>query len=103
MKLKMIKLVTGEVVIGDIIDINDEIITMSKPMLLMLDPTQGGVGMIPYDIIYTQQELESKVFKIMHIIEENMYIDKSFSDAYVDQISDKAAEVLPEIQLETEG
>ncbi len=82
----MIKLVTGDVVLGkgDLEDLNKEEITIEKPMQLMLDPTAGGVGMIPYDAIFTQEEPDSQTFKSIHVIHP-MSVHASFEDAYIKQ------------------
>lgn len=87
MNLRMIKLVTGEVVLGDKVgDMLDEV-TLTRPMTMMLDPMQGGVGMIPYDAIYTQEEQASKTFKYEHIIDHDMKIHETFENAYIEQLS----------------
>ncbi len=82
----MIKLVTGDVVLGkgDLEDLNKEEITIEKPMQLMLDPTQGGVGMIPYDAIFCQSEPDSQTFKSEHVIHP-MPVHSTFEDAYIKQ------------------
>lgn len=85
MALKMIKLVTGEVVLGTAGKEFQASIELEKPMTMMLDPMQGGVGMIPYDAIYTQEECESKVFLIEHIVDMDMTIHSTFEDAYIKQ------------------
>ncbi len=86
MNLQMIKLVTGEVVLGKADDsVSKEEITLLKPMTMMLDPMQGGVGMIPYDAIYTQEEPETITFSRLHIIDAGMAIHPSFEDAYLKQ------------------
>jgi hypothetical protein len=84
MKTTMIKLVNGEVVMGELIHDNEEEIKLKRPMLLMLDPMQGGIGMIPYDAIYTQTELEDFAFKHEHIMHP-MAVHSSFEDAYIKQ------------------
>jgi hypothetical protein len=81
MEIKMIKLVNGEVVLGGIKEETDDKIVFSKPMQLMLDPMQGGVGMIPYDAVYIQEELEEFSFDKKHIMHE-MKVHSSFEDAY---------------------
>jgi hypothetical protein len=87
MEIKMIKLVNGEVVLGEPIEKdNTSEVTLKRPMLLMLDPMQGGVGMIPYDAIYTQEELEEFTFKNEHIMHE-MKVHSSFEDAYTKQVT----------------
>jgi len=94
-ELEMIKLVTGEVVLGELIGINDGI-TLKKPMTLILDPMQGGIGMMPYDAVYTQEESEEHTYSDNHIM-HNMKIHPSFADAYFKQTSnDIPEESIPE-------
>jgi len=85
MELRMIKLVSGDVVIGEDISETSDNYRLKKPMLLMLDPMQGGVGMMPYDAIYTQEEPEEEVFAHEHVIHGNMKIHSTFEDAYIKQ------------------
>lgn len=84
MELKMVKLVTGDVVLGKVQSENEDELIFDKPMILMLDPMQGGVGMIPYNAIYTQKEPEEASFAKKFIIEE-MEIHSSFEEAYIKQ------------------
>ncbi len=87
METIMFKLVSGDVVMGkgDLSKIEtDEKFIVEKPMQLMLDPTQGGVGMIPYDAIFSQSEIDSQEFRtkdVMHTVE----IHDSFKEAYLKQ------------------
>lgn len=46
-----LRLVSGEEIVGKIVDINDTKITITKPILIqlqMVSPTQAGVGFAPY-------------------------------------------------------
>ncbi len=95
----MIKLVSGDVILGkgNLDDLGEVFITIDKPMQLMLDPTQGGVGMIPYDAIYTQQESDSQEFRsidVMHTLE----VHETFEEAYIKQTTGIETQ-LPEIEL----
>jgi len=84
--LTMIKLVTGEVVLGELLG-NKDGITLKKPMTLMLDPMQGGIGMMPYDAIYTQEETEEHTYDYVHIM-HHMKIHPSFVEAYLNQTTE---------------
>ena len=86
MEITMIKLVTGEVVMGKLKEETDETITLEKPMTLMLDPMQGGVGMIPYDAIYTQEEKEEMIWNKSHVVHD-MKVHPQFEEAYIKQTS----------------
>jgi hypothetical protein len=82
----MLKLVTGEVVMGKLKEESGETTTLLKPMTLMLDPMQGGVGMIPYDAIYTQEEPEEVTWREDVIVHE-MKVHPQFEEAYIKQIT----------------
>jgi len=104
MEMKMIKLVTGEVVIGKEINLSDDgLLTLGRPMTLMLDPMQGGVGMIPYDAIYTQEECEEHSWEDQHIMHD-LKIHESFVDAYIKQTTGIELDIgepeLPIIEVE---
>jgi len=78
----MIKLATGEVVMGKLKEDTDTEITLEKPMTLMLNPMQGSVGMIPYDVIYTQEEPEEMTWIKNHVI-HGMKVHSQFEEAYI--------------------
>jgi len=80
----MYKLVTGEVIMGKLTTYAEDHIILEKPMTLMLDPIQGGVGMVPYDAIYTQEEPEEMVYNKRNIMHP-MKVDSQFKDAYLKQ------------------
>ncbi len=82
----MIKLVSGDVVLGkgNIEDLETETIVIERPMQLMLDPTQGGVGMIPYDAIFTQAESDVQSFRSIDVMHP-MSVHETFEEAYINQ------------------
>jgi len=99
-EIGIVKLVSGDVVMGrmDMAEIVDAgTLTVEKPMQLMLDPTQGGVGMIPYDAIFTQEEPEEKTFRAEHVMHD-MPVHKSFEEAYIKQTTGIETK-LPEIEV----
>ncbi|MHA1624660.1 MAG: hypothetical protein ACTSWH_05995 [Promethearchaeota archaeon] len=83
MNLKMFKLTTGDVILGEISD-NEltDVITINKPLQLVMDPTQGGVGLMPYNAIFAQKEVESVEIKSEHIVHE-IEVAKAFEDSYI--------------------
>jgi len=83
MKIMMIKLVTGDVVLGEYQSDELDTLTLKRPMSLMMDPMQGGVGMVPYNAIYTQEEPEEWVFDKKYIMEDDLSVHSSFEEAYV--------------------
>ncbi len=104
MKTVMFKLVSGDVVLGkgdlgNLGDLSKEI-TIEKPMQLMLDPTQGGIGMMPFEALYVQKELESHTFRTIDIMYE-LEVHESFEEAYVRQTTGIETG-LPEIELGAE-
>lgn len=86
MEIVMIKLVSGEVVMGRKGEETSQELKIEKPMVLMLDPVQGGIGMMPYDIHFSQKELESLTVNKDHILHTIDYA-KDFEDAYIKQTS----------------
>jgi len=86
MEIKMYKMVTGEVVMGNLKEKTEESLTLTKPVTLMLDPMQGGVGMIPYDAIYTQEEPQDFTWDTKFIMHE-MKVQTQFEDAYLKQVT----------------
>jgi hypothetical protein len=85
-EIGIVKLVSGDVVMGrmDLEELKDGALVVEKPMHLMLDPTQGGVGMIPYDAIFTQIEQEEVTFRAEHIMHD-VPVHSSFEEAYIKQ------------------
>jgi hypothetical protein len=83
-EIGIFKLVSGDVIIGkfDKSQLQEDEVVVTKPMQLMLDPTQGGVGMLPYDAIFSQIEPEDFTFKTRHVMHE-IPVHKSFEDAYI--------------------
>jgi hypothetical protein len=96
MDLTILKLVNGEIVLGELQLETDETIILGKPMSLMLDPMQGGVGMIPFDAIYTQKELEEITFDKTHVMYE-MEVHPTFEEAYIKQTTGIETPATPEI------
>jgi hypothetical protein len=83
-ELVMFKLVTGEVVMGKLKEDTGGYITLTRPVTLILDPMQGGVGMIPYDAVYTQEEQEEVSWRA-EVIMHPMKVHQTFEDAYLKQ------------------
>ena len=83
-EIVMLKLVTGETVMGKSSCSVDGNVTIERPFILMLDPMQGGIGMMPYDIHFTEKEIPEITIREEHILH---YIDCSdqFKDAYIKQ------------------
>jgi hypothetical protein len=98
-EIGIIKLVSGDVVMGrmDLAEMADGTLVVEKPMQLMLDPTQGGVGMIPYDAIFTQIEQDSVTFKAEHVMHD-MPVHETFEEAYIKQTTGIET-ALPEIEV----
>jgi len=88
MELVILKLVSGDVVMGRYDEENspEGKRRLLKPMNLMLDPMQGGVGMMPYDAVFSQEEPEFMDFKEEHIM-HNIKVHPTFEEAYVKQTS----------------
>ncbi len=94
-ELRIVKLVSGDVVMGnmDENDLENIEFVMDKPMQLVLDPSRGGIGMMPYNALYSQIEPEEHTFKTIHVM-EFIPVHSSFEDAYTNQM---LAAVEPEV------
>lgn len=83
--VKMFKLVSGEVIMGvhhgDLA--TDVVIEILNPSQLILDPTNHGVGMIPYCAAYSQKEMPSVIISELHIIHE-IEVGVDFLNAYTE-------------------
>ncbi len=95
----MFKLVSGDVILGryNQEDLTNEKIVIDKPFQLMLDPTKGGVGLIPFEAIFTQIEPEQHEFKTEHIMYE-LPVHESFEKVYITQTTESEPE-LPAIEV----
>ena len=82
MELKMFKLITGDVVMADT-EIKDGVYLAKKPVQLIMSPTEGGVGLMPYDAIFTQKEQDEISFKEEHVMYE-MPIADVFEKSYIE-------------------
>ena len=82
MEIKMFKLVTGDVIMGDSTEEIDGSFTIIKPVQLIMDPTQGGVGLMPYGAVFTQEEMDEINIKSEHIMHE-FKVSKPFEDSYI--------------------
>jgi hypothetical protein len=77
-EIVMLQLISGDVVMGKVkIDVEDGI-ELTKPMSLVMNPMQGGIGMIPYLAVYLGKEKESHFFKKSHI----MTIESDFMEEF---------------------
>jgi hypothetical protein len=86
MELVMIKMISGEVVMGRRDVVTNENYTIGKPVTLMFDPMQQGVAMVPMDSLYTGQELPSVTIKAEHVLYE-LPIQKEFEEGYIKHTS----------------
>lgn len=50
MSVKIFKLITGEEIIAEVMNLNDEVITIKNALAIMLQPTQDGYsyGFVPW-------------------------------------------------------
>jgi hypothetical protein len=86
MELIMLKLVNGEVVMGKNLDETDTHYFIGKPVVLMMDPIQQGIGMIPLDIMYTGKEVETQIIE-KHFVMYELPVQKEFEEGYIKQTS----------------
>jgi len=71
-ELRMIKLVTGEVVIGELLTAKEQSIILGKPLLIAYDAPTGAIGMVTYDEQYTEIAPQEKEFNREYIIDDNI-------------------------------
>lgn len=79
--LKMFKLITGDVILGDTVEENG-FVTITKPVQLVLDPMQGGAGMMPYAAVFTQEEMDELILKEEHIVHP-LKVSEPYEKAYI--------------------
>jgi len=83
--IKMLQLVTGDVIIGNVVE-EDNNLNIEKPLQVMVDPMQG-VGMVPYLTMFTNKEMNNVVIskdKVVVYIEE---YDEVFTVKYLEHLT----------------
>lgn len=98
--IKMFKIITGDVILGSV-ENTETGVTVHKPVQLILDPTQGGAGMIPYGAVFTQEEIPALDIKEEHIV-HYLPISAPFMDAYLNFLN-QGSDVEAEAEAEVEG
>jgi len=81
--MKYLKLITGQYVIGDVKNENEETVILKKPVSLEFNPMAGGLSFIPYDAFYLGKEIEELEIKKSHIMHDFDDIPKEIADNYV--------------------
>jgi hypothetical protein len=82
MKLRMLKLITGEVVLGEEVSTGEMDTTLKNPVALYYDPIQQGVALMPYDNQYTEEIIAEKTFSSVHIFDPVMTVGPTFTENY---------------------
>jgi hypothetical protein len=83
MATKYLKLITGQYILGDLENENDNIITLKKPVSIEFNPMAGGLAFIPYDAFYLGKELETVEIKKEHIMHDfSNQVPKEITDNY---------------------
>jgi len=67
-KLAYIKIISGDYVLGEIVENNENEIKLKKPLATKFEMMLGGLQMYPYDAFYLSKELEEISFKKEHVI-----------------------------------
>jgi len=85
-ELAYVKMVTGDYVIGEVTHDDEASVTLKKPVSIIFDPMQGGLGFMPYDAMYVMKELEEISIKKEFIIHEfkGDLIPKELEDKYIE-------------------
>ena len=86
MTIKSFKLVSGEVILGRVDDSDENIVKFEKPVSIIMDPVQQGLGLMPWDAIYTQEETEKFEIDRKFIMYE-LPVHKTIEDAYIERTS----------------
>jgi len=86
--LKILKLVTGEMVIGEVFQREDGSYNMSLPALMTLNPESGSIGLMPFDFVYTMNFLPEIDFKENHVVVIHEYPPREIIEAYFDYLDD---------------
>ncbi len=83
----LIQLVTGDVVMGKVEIDSEDGIELLKPMSLIMNPMQGGIGMIPFMAVYLGREKDSHFFKKAHIVSIEHDFMQDFKDKYEEYLT----------------
>jgi len=91
----ILQLINGEYVLGRVEYKDENNIKILKPMQIIIDPTMGGVGMIPYAIPILGKEPTDWTFRIkdvMNIVTDfNVDFKKKFDEYFSGIISEPNA------------
>ena len=80
-ELKMIKLITAEVIVGTVLKETENELVLGHPIMIDYTGNTGAIAMIPYDEQYTEVHPEEKQFDKQFIIDTDMTIGTSILNA----------------------
>lgn len=83
----LLQLVTGDVVMGQVENDSEDGMEILKPMSLIMNPMQGGIGMIPYLAVYLGKEKDAHFFKQSHIMNIETDFMQDFKDKYQEYLT----------------
>lgn len=71
--LKLIRLFTGEDIMGDVLELNDKFVKVKEPVRVVVvpskDETRPGIGLAPFTHWSTDKEVEIYIHCVMTIME----------------------------------
>jgi hypothetical protein len=86
MELAYVKIISGEYVLGKVEHQDENTIVLKKPISVIFDPMQGGLGFMPYDAMYLMKETPEIIFnkdQLIHVFEgDNIPVE--LKDKYVE-------------------
>jgi hypothetical protein len=86
MELAYVKVISGEYVLGKVEHQDENTIVLKKPISVIFDPMQGGLGFMPYDAMYLMKEVPEIIFskdKLIHVFEGDN-IPTELKDKYIE-------------------
>jgi len=85
-EVALIQIITGEVVMGKVQSLDDGV-NLEKPMSLIMNPMQGGIGMIPHMAVYLGKELEEITIKESHVVYSTTEFMDDFKAKYQEYLT----------------
>ena len=78
----LVKIITGDYVLGRALIENDTI-TLKKPLNLKFEPMMGGLQVTPYDVYYIGRELDKITFKKSQVLHRFEDFAQELKDKYI--------------------
>jgi len=92
-ELSILKLVTGEMIIGDVLQNEDGSYTVTLPTSMTLNPESGSIGLMPFDFIYVMDYISKINLKAEHVVIIHKNIPPEIMEAYANFLDDTNKEI----------